>query len=373
MSPSGGADDVELTLVSEQADVAPSRWRSALPWLREVVVIGVVYLVYSFVRNQFGSAHLRPGDAPRHAFNNAVRIISLEKHLGLFHEQTIQNWFLTRKPDGTLLHASWLITAFNVFYGTAHFIVTLAILVWLFVRHRQRFGKWRTTLMVTTVLALIGFALFPLMPPRLFNAKPATASPGSNCQLVVNASGEATTPVHRYGGGCLAEELGEPNYKFVDTLRDVGGLWSFDSEKLDSVSNQYAAMPSLHIGWSTWCMLVLLRFSKRRITKVLAVLYPFVTLLAIVATANHYIIDAAGGLLILGAGTLIATLVERRSTPRADPSAGVGDTVDDATTTAVPDDDHGAGDASATTIDGPGDGTKPEGEGAAVPAVGELH
>jgi hypothetical protein len=91
----------------------------------------------------------------------------------------------------------------------------------------------------------------------------------------------------------------------------VGGLWSFDSKKLDSVSNQYAAMPSLHIGWSTWCMLVLLRFAKRRRTKILAVAYPILTLTAIVATANHYIIDAAGGLAIVGAGYLIGVGMDR--------------------------------------------------------------
>ena len=261
-----------------------------MPWFKEIAVIGVVYGVYGFVRNQFGSANLRIGDEPRHAFHNARNVISLEKAMGLFHEQTIQRWFL-----GT----PW-IEIFNIFYGTAHFVVTLGILIWLFVRRRQQFGRWRTTLMVTTVLALVGFALFPLMPPRLFNAYahecgPATAHP----------------ICYRYGGGELADQQGQPDYKFVDTLREVGGLWSFDSKKLDSVSNQYAAMPSLHIGWSTWCMLILLRFARRRVTKILAVAYPILTLTVIVVTANHFIIDAAGGLAIVGAGYLVARLVDR--------------------------------------------------------------
>jgi hypothetical protein len=267
-----------------------SKLRATAPWLREIVVIGAVYLVYSFVRNQFGSANLRIGDEPRHAFHNAVDIINVEKALGLFHEQTIQRWFLDTP----------FIKFFNIFYGTAHFVVTLGILIWLFITKRQFFGRWRTTLMATTVLALVGFALFPLMPPRLFNA-------------FAHECGEQTAhPIcYRYGGGELATELHEPNYKFVDTLREVGGLWSFDSKKLDSVSNQYAAMPSLHIGWSTWCMLVLLRFAKRRRTKILAVAYPILTLTAIVATANHYIIDAAGGLAIVGAGYLLGVGMDR--------------------------------------------------------------
>jgi hypothetical protein len=255
-----------------------------------VLVIGVVYIVYGFVRNQFGSAKLHPGDEPRHSFNNAVHVINIEKAMGIFHEAAIQDWF----SDG------WY-KFFNIFYGTAHFIVTLGILVWLFVKRRSFFGRWRTTLMATTVLALIGFALFPLMPPRLMNATPTAP-----CRQ------EATLDacIDRYGGGELADEAGLPNYGYLDTLRDVGGLWSFDSKQLDSVSNQYAAMPSLHIGWSTWCMLVLLRFSRRRITKVLAVVYPLLTLLVIVATANHYIIDAAGGIAIVAAGYGIARGIE---------------------------------------------------------------
>jgi hypothetical protein len=291
-----------LTVVSAPVENKPSKLRSAVPWLHEILVIGIVYLVYGFVRNQFGSANLNVGDAPRHAFNNAVDIIRIEKAIGLFHEQSVQRFFL----------GTWWIKFFNLFYGTMHFIVTLGLLIWLFLRHRENFGKWRTTLMATTVLALIGFALFPLMPPRLFNAVPG-------------ADG-----LHRYGGGELAIETHQPNYEFVDTLRVTGGLWNFDSKKLDSVSNQYAAMPSLHIGWSTWCMLVLLRFAKRRRTKILAVGYPLLTLTAIVATANHYIIDAAGGLVIVGTGYLIAWALDGRRPSGADTSTRSAPTTDTA-------------------------------------------
>ena len=67
-------------------------------------------------------------------------------------------------------------------------------------------------------------------------------------------------------------------------------------------------------------MLVLLRFSRHRITKTLAIIYPILTLTAIVATANHYIIDAVGGLVILGAGYLVASWVERFRQPRTAPT-----------------------------------------------------
>lgn len=293
--------------MSEPAEIQRSKLRAVIPWVHEILVIGVVYMVYSFVRNQFGSATLAIGDEPKHAFNNAVDIIKLEKAIGLFHEQSIQNWFIGTR---------WIIQFFNIFYGTAHFIVTLGILVWLFVRKRSSFARWRTTLMVTTVLALIGFALFPLMPPRLFNAY---AHP-PHCDE--HAVGTNPHVCYRYGGGELADDPTnpQPNYHFVDTLRTVGGLWSFDSKKLDAVSNQYAAMPSLHIGWSTWCMLVLLTFTKKRWAKAVAIAYPILTLTVIVATANHYIIDAVGGLVILGAGYLVATWVERFRQARAEPT-----------------------------------------------------
>ncbi len=250
-------------------------------------MLGVVYVVYGLVRNRFGSAHLHAGDAPLHAFNNAVHVINLEHAIGLFHEATIQRWFL-----GTPF-----ITFFNIFYGTAHFIVTLAVLVWLFIRRHHVFVRWRTTLMATTVLALIGFALFPLMPPRLVNTSPADS---------------------RYGGGALAIERHLPDYGFVDTLRAGEGLWSFDSQGMDDISNQYAAMPSLHISWSLWCAVVLWRFSRRNVSRILALGYPVLTLVAIVATANHFIIDAAGGIAIVIGGHFLSITIDRLRRRRGD-------------------------------------------------------
>ncbi len=273
--------------MSAQAEVSPPQTRARLPWLREIIVLGIVYIVYGLVRNRFGSAHLHIGDSPLHSFNNAMHIINLENAIGLFHEQTIQRWFLDTP----------FISFFNIFYGTAHFIVTLGVLVWLFVKRHHVFVRWRTTLMATTILALIGFALFPLMPPRLVNALPADS---------------------RYGGGELAIERHLPDYGFVDTLREGNGVWSFDSQGMDDISNQYAAMPSLHIAWSLWCTIVLWRFSRRRVSRMLALTYPIVTLVAIVATANHFIIDAVGGVAIVAAGYFLATLVDRLQRRRGD-------------------------------------------------------
>ena len=146
-----------------------------LRWWKEAIYVLAFYGVYSWIRNQFGSESV----SYEHAFDNAKEMIQVERWLGLYHEETLQEWFLDDR---------WFIQFWNLFYGTFHFVVTAGCIVWLFRRFPERYVKWRTTLAATTALALIGFATFPLMPPRLL---PET-------------------------------------YGFVDTLKDYGGLWSFD-------------------------------------------------------------------------------------------------------------------------------------------------
>jgi hypothetical protein len=74
---------------------------------------------------------------------------------------------------------------------------------------------------------------------------------------------------------------------------------------MKSLSNQYAAMPSLHIAWAAWCALAIWPVLRRRWTRALFLLYPFVTLFAVVVTANHYWLDGLGGLLALGLGVAL--------------------------------------------------------------------
>jgi hypothetical protein len=91
---------------------------------------------------------------------------------------------------------------------------------------------------------------------------------------------------------------------------------------MQQVSNQYAAMPSLHFAWSTWCALVLVTTVRNKWVRALAIAYPIFTLFAIVVTANHFWIDAAGGALILAlgyvAGRWWAERVERTHRPAPD-------------------------------------------------------
>ena len=249
----------------------PDRPVRRLPWWREVAYVLAFYSVYTLIRNQ-GLATDSKGEAFRHA----KQVIGAQRLLGIYHEETVQDWFLP-----------WhgFIRLWNVFYGTAHFVVTVVALVYLFRRVSHRYPLWRNTLACTTALALVGFAFYPLMPPRLLPA----------------------------------------SYGFVDTLEVYGGLWSFDSGTVAKISNQYAAMPSLHFAWSTWCVLVLAPALRRRWARVVVALYPLLTLFAVVVTANHFVLDAVGGAAVLGAGFCAARpltewLERRRLQPLPEPA-----------------------------------------------------
>src|SRR5207244_11065343 len=114
------------------------------------------------------------------------------------------------------------------------------------------YPRVRNTLAVTTGIALIGFSLYPLMPPRLLH-------------------------------------LEHLNIGFVDTLQKYPTIWSFDSGPAARVSNQYAAMPSVHIAWATGCALAMVPRPKATAGKILAASYPVLTLVLSLTTANHFV------------------------------------------------------------------------------------
>ena len=260
-----------------------------LRWWREVVYIVLVYVAYSAVRNQFGSG---AGDSvdPRPAFHHGEAIIQLQRNMGLYFEDRVQQWYLDLPLDG-------LIRFWNVYYGVLHFVVAAFALVWMYRQAPERYRVWRNTLAFTTLLALIGFATFSLMPPRLMD------DPGiyGGCQVYADA-----TPDELAEAGVDAGEAPCDEFGFVDTIAVYGGWASFGSDEMAAVSNQYAAMPSMHIGWSTWVALVLAPLLRRRWLQALAISYPVLTLFCIIVTGNHYWIDGIGGLICLGAGYLIA-------------------------------------------------------------------
>lgn len=248
-------------------------------WWKEALIMAAFYAIYTATRNRFGSVKVSDTDIPLHAFNNAIRVIQLERGLGLFHEESIQDVFLPYR---------WFIQFLNTYYGTAHFIVTIGVFIVLYRKRKDVFAMYRNALACATGLAIIGFALFPLMPPRLL---------------------DAPCPPTDFGGSCIATDLrnfnGATTFGFSDTLVEYGGPWDFNSGGIAKMSNQYAAMPSLHIGWATWCAFGVWPLARRRWIRAAVLLYPAFTLFAIVVTANHFWIDGVGGLLVLGLGFLL--------------------------------------------------------------------
>jgi PAP2 superfamily len=232
---------------------------------REIMLIAICYTAYSIVRNLVPTTHTE-------ALRLGGRILRLEHALRLDPEMSINRFFV---------HVHWAGVLANYYYSTLHFVVTPAVLAWLYLRHQDRYVFYRRLIFATTVLALVGFYLLPLAPPRML--------PG-----------------------------------FVDTVLSfhTEGLYASGASPVGSVSNQYAAMPSLHTGWSLWCAIAVADVVRRRWLKILVFCYPAATILVILGTANHYLLDAVGGAVTLGAGYLTARSV-RLVTPHLGPVARV--------------------------------------------------
>lgn len=239
---------------------------SVLYWWGEVAFILGYYFVYSAIRNANEGT-------PAAAKENALQLIGWQQSLGLNHERMLHEWALNIRP---------LIIASNYFYGSLHFVVTTGVLVFLYRKCSDEYALWRNALAISTGIALIGFALWPLMPPRLL-------------------------PAH---------------FGFVDTLEKFPTFWSFKRGAINRISNQYAAMPSVHCIWALWCALALVPRLERRWAKILAALYPVGTVTSIVLTANHFFLDAVGGFLVLGVGFAIARLVTRAGRSDEDATGG---------------------------------------------------
>ena len=221
----------------------------------ELLLIGVSYWLYSQIRNAVPAQEAL-------ALSHADAIWALEHHLGLAVERSVNH---------AVNSVTWLIVGMNYYYATLHFFITIGVLIWLYVHHPSRYGPARLVLFCTTWLALVGFWAYPLAPPRLMT-----------------------------GGG------------FIDTVA-VHHTWgSLSQGNLAHVSNQYAAMPSMHIGWSLWSGVTIITLAKPLWAKILGGLYPAVTLLVIISTGNHFWMDAVGGAVCLAAGYAIVCLLYGR-------------------------------------------------------------
>jgi hypothetical protein len=247
--------------VDERIETAAGDRRSQRWWIvGQVAVVAVVYLVYGRVRMLVEGASWL-------AARNAYDVIALERRLGIFHEAAVQRVFI---------HHLTVMKAWDVYYGFVHFGVPLLALAVLLRGDRIRYRRFRNTFWFLCGLGLVGFIVYPLMPPRFL--------PG--------------------------------HYGFVDSMNVIGGPF-IKQQTATQVANAYAAMPSLHGGWSLWCACALVPAVRSRWAKVLAALHPVVQLFAIVITGNHYWIDAVVGWLCLAVAYGLARGVESWSAARA--------------------------------------------------------
>jgi hypothetical protein len=234
--------------------------------LRQVLLFGIAYYGYRIVR---GTVDDPIGAAV--AFQHSREVIHLEQSLGLFVEPGIQGWVGDHQP--LLDFASW-------FYLNAQFTVTMSCLVYIYLRHNSSFYFVRNMFAVAMWTANLGFMIFPTAPPRFF-----------------------------------------PEWGFTDAVANLTHV-THDSVAVNSLVNQYAAIPSMHVGFALMIAVPLARLSKHRVTRVIWTLYPFVVIFVIISTANHFVTDAVlGALTAAFAGWSAAWLGRARPTAWAFQSA----------------------------------------------------
>ncbi|MGH4027979.1 bifunctional glycosyltransferase 87/phosphatase PAP2 family protein [Actinomycetota bacterium Odt1-20B] len=287
-------------LPAPYAQPVPARWSRVplLPFWRrvlarpnlllELLLIRVGYSAYQQVRLAATGGTVSGGRAT--AEHHGAQVHAVESALRI----DIEHWV-----NHAVYQVGWLKGFFNFYYTSFHFVVPLTVLAVLYVRRPAEYRWARTALGFATVLALIGFWAYPLAPPRLM-----------------------------------------PDLGFIDTVHGLQDFSKPDYGTLTGLTNQYAAMPSLHFGWSLWCGLVIAIIATKWWMKALGLLHPLFTASAIVATGNHWVLDAAGGAAVVGAGfglghllagprvrtpSKLATGAERPATaPAPDPAGSAG-------------------------------------------------
>ncbi len=195
------------------------------------------------------------------ATTNALRLIDVETALGLYREASLQQFVLARPL---------LADAATFVYSLGHSVVPACALIVLWRTDRQRYRYWRNVLGCMCVLALGAFALWPLMPPRLL------------------------PPEHGFVDLVALDPV-------VDLARPLG----------PALPNDYAAMPSLHIGFAIWSCLALLERARSGGARAALLAYPVLMSLAVVATGNHFFLDIAGGGAVLAAAMAVTNRIMR--------------------------------------------------------------
>ena len=216
--------------------------------LTELLLWASIYPVYLAVR---GSTIGKPHDAVEHASD----LIALERSVDLFHESTLQHL------------VGGAVAFFSAYYMLGFGPLIVAVLFWLGVRHRAHYRQLRTLLLVSLGIAVVFYVIYPTAPPR------------------------------------LVPWLG---------ISDTVGLSGHDTGSFAGIKfNPYAAMPSMHVGWSLLVGLVGFRAARRRLVQAAFLLHPLVMAVTVTATGNHYFVDSIAGATVALTAVGLVALVRR--------------------------------------------------------------
>ncbi len=239
-------------------------WAAGRGWLvssarsgfvRELTLVTFAILAYFVIRN-------RTAGTPEAAFANAARIEDIENWLGVAWEGSFQAVIVGN--DSLVALANWV-------YIWGHWPVLLTTAVALYLLRRDRYYLLRNALIVSGGIGFLFFALFPVAPPRL-------------------------------------ADIG-----LVDTVTEQSN--AYRTFQPPGLTNQYAAFPSLHLGWNLVVGIVLLTATTSLAVRAFAVLSPLAMAFAVVATANHFVIDVAAGVAVVLVGLAVAQRMEPGRAP----------------------------------------------------------
>jgi hypothetical protein len=233
----------------------PQGWLDAL---RQILLFGGAYYAYRIVRGFVdGQSTL--------AFENARWLVDIERATGTFIEPAVQAWARANEP---------LLTIANWMYVNSHFVITTTFLIWLYVWRNHAYYFVRNMFVVAMGLALVGYVAMPTAPPRFM-----------------------------------------PEWGFTDSVASFVGKSAETSANV--LYNPYAAIPSMHVAFALMIAVPAIKLVKARWAKVLWGLYPLVVTFTVVATANHFWIDAALGALVAAASAWAAHAALARARPQA--------------------------------------------------------
>lgn len=236
------------------ARALPQGWTDLL---RQILLFCGAYWLYRLVR---GTVDGRAAEA----FDNARSLIDAERSLGLFVEPSVHAWAEGR--EAIIDFASWT-------YVNSHFTITVATLAWLYLRRNERFYFVRNMFMVAMGLALVGYAAFPTAPPRFM-----------------------------------------PEWGFTDSVAAFTGVTA-DSASADMLFNPFAAVPSMHVAFALMLGATMASMTRRRWARALWWSYAPVVTFVVVATANHWWLDAFFGALVAAVSAAAAHGVFARARP----------------------------------------------------------